>query len=247
MFLPSSKEAIHKAWLYRTLAAIYDSQTLASCLYFKGGTCAAMLDWLDRFSIDLDFDFVGKDVDLDIVRKEMEKIFAKLGLIIKDKSSKVPQYFLKYPVGVSLRNTIKIDATYPPPKANIYQPYRFADIDRIIYCQTPETMFANKLVAVLDRFEKYRSIAGRDVYDIHHFFLSGRGYTEAVIRERRSQTVEAFMKELTDFIDKRVSQKIIDQDINHLLAHDKFQKIRKILKREVLMFLRDELNRIKAK
>ena len=40
-------------------------------------------------------------------------------------------------------------------------------------CQTIETMFANKLVSVLDRFEKHHSIAGRDLYDIHQFFLQG--------------------------------------------------------------------------
>ncbi len=245
MFLPNPKEAIHKAWLYRLLSAIYDSQILAGFLYFKGGTCAAMLGWLDRFSIDLDFDFVGEDKDLGIVRNEMEKVFTELGLIIKDKSRKVPQYFLKYPaVGSSARNTIKIDATYPPPKSNIYAPHRFADIDRIIYCQTIETMFANKLVTVLDRWEKYHSIAGRDIYDIHHFFLNGRRYEEAVIRERRNQTSREFMKELVDFIDKKVSQTTIDQDINHLISPDKFQKIRQVLKKEVLMFLKDEAARI---
>lgn len=112
MLLPDSKQAIHKAWLYRLLAAIYDNQTLSGLLYFKGGTCAAMLGWLDRFSIDLDFDFVGKKEDL--------------------KTS----------------------------------------------------------------------------------------------------------------IDKKVNQKVIDQDINHLISADRFQKIRKVLKREVLMFLRDEVKRL---
>ena len=247
MFLPDPKEAIHKAWLYRLLAEIYDNPMLAGFLYFKGGTCAAMLGWLDRFSIDLDFDFVGKDTDLDVARNMMEKTFAKLGLIIKDKSRKIPQYFLKYPAKPGARNTIKIDATYPPPKSNIYQPYRFADIDRIIYCQTIETMFANKLVAALDRWEKFHSIAGRDIYDIHYFFLNGRRYEAAVIEERRKQAVGVFVKELVGFIDKKVNQTIIDQDINHLLSPDKFQKIRKVLKREVLMLLNDEIERISAK
>jgi len=46
MILPNPKEAIHKSWLYRLLSAIYDNQILADSLYFKGGTCAAMLGYL---------------------------------------------------------------------------------------------------------------------------------------------------------------------------------------------------------
>lgn len=245
MFLPNPKEAIHKAWLYRLLSAIYDNQILADFLYFKGGTCAAMLGWLDRFSIDLDFDFVGGKSDVNIVQKALEKVFVELELIIKDKSRRAPQYFLRYPAKPGMRNTIKVDTTFPPPKSNIYQPYRFNEIDRIIYCQTIETMFANKLVAPFDRWDKYHSIAGRDIYDIHHFFLNGYGYERAVIKERRNQRVETVILELIDFIDKKVNQKIIDQDINHLLSPDKFKIIRKILKKETLMFLKDELKRIK--
>ena len=59
MILPQPKDAVHKAWLYRILSGIYENAELANTLYFKGGTCAAMLGYMDRFSIDLDFDFVG--------------------------------------------------------------------------------------------------------------------------------------------------------------------------------------------
>ena len=202
-----------------------------------------MLGWLDRFSIDLDFDFIGQSHEIKEVKKELENVFRALGLMIKDQSKKTPQYFLKYPAKAGERNTIKIDATYPPPKANVYRPHRFIEIDRIIYCQTIETMFANKLVAVLDRWEKNNSIAGRDIYDIHYFFLNGFDYEKAVIKERRNQSAGEFIKELTVFINEKATQTIIDQDINHLLDPDKFQKIRKVLKKEVLMFLRDAAKR----
>ncbi len=64
MILPDRKDAIHRAWLFRTLSAIYDDVFLTNVLYFKGGTSAAMRGLLDRFSVDLDFDFVGDDKDL---------------------------------------------------------------------------------------------------------------------------------------------------------------------------------------
>jgi len=247
MLIPSPKDAVHKAWLYRLLSEIYDNPFLANVLYFKGGACAAMLGLLDRFSVDLDFDFVGKPNEISETEKNLEKIFKKLELKIKGKSRKVPQYFLGYPAEEKERNTIKIDITFPPPKANAYEPKEFTDIDRIINCQTVETMFANKLVALINRWEKNKSIAGRDLYDIHHFFLRGFRYNEKVIKERRGIAVLEFFKELSDFTEKHITETIINQDLNALLSPTKFQKIRKILKRETLMFLKDEINRLAKK
>lgn len=247
MILPDKKDAIHKAWLYRLLSAIYDNQFLAQQLYFKGGTCAAMLGWLDRFSIDLDFDYIGTKRDLTKSKKELEAVFNDLGLEIKDKSKNIPQYWLRYPALEQARNTIKIDATVPPPKHNKYQEFRLQDIDRIIQCQTKETMFANKLVALIDRFEKHESIAGRDLYDVHHFFMKGFSYDKDVIVERRKTSTPVFLKKLIDFIEKHFNEKIITQDLSTLLDYDKFRKIRKTLKKETLMFLRDELQRINNK
>jgi len=243
MILPNQKEAAHKAWLYRLLAAIYDNRILASALYFKGGTCAAMRGWLDRFSIDLDldFDYVADKAEIGAVRKNMEKTFKALGLTVKETSRRTPQYFLKYPAGADERNTIKIDATMPPPQANKYEAVELKEIDRIVMCQTVETMFANKLVALIDRYEKNDSIAGRDIYDIHHFFMNGFGYDKEVIKERRGTEVKQFFIELKKFIEAKITQTIIEQDINTLLPYDKFKKIRPVLKKETLLFLNDEI------
>jgi predicted nucleotidyltransferase component of viral defense system len=245
MQLPQPKDAQHKAWLYRILSAFYDDPYLANTLYFKGGTCAAMLGLLDRFSVDLDFDLVGERSDLVKTQKQMEKIFRDLGLEIKDQSKKVPQYFLRYPTKERERNTLKIDVAFPPTKANQYEAKRFSEIDRIITCQTPETMFANKLVALIDRYKQKEAIAGRDVYDIHHFFEQGLRYNKAVITERTGQTQEAFFRELIDFVEQMVSNDLIAQDLNVLLPYAKFKVIRKTLKQETLLFLKDELARLK--
>ncbi len=246
MILPNPKDAVHKAWMYRTLSAIADHQALASVLSFKGGTCAAMLGILDRCSIDLDFDYTGLKSELRELRKELESVWKDLGLEIKDKSKIGIQYFLKYPALKDQRNTLKIDATFPVPKSNEYQTIRFTEIDRIFTCQTKETMFANKLVALIDRFEKTGGIAGRDLYDIHHFFLQGFRYNESVIEERRKTAVIRFFKHLEKFIEKKITMTVIDQDLNSLLLRDRFQKIRKILKQETLMLVRDEIGRLKG-
>lgn len=244
MLLAKPKDALHRAWLLRLLAEIYDDAYLSEKLMFKGGTCAALRGQLNRFSVDLDFDCSAKKTELAKVRKKMEAVFGKLGLEIKDKSKNVPQYFLRYEAQARQRNTIKIDVTMPPVKANEYEKVRIGEIDRIVTCQTIETMFANKLVALIERYEKNKSIAGRDLYDIHYFFLQGFRYSSKVIKERRKKTVKFFLKQLIAFVEKYVTETVINQDLNMLLGPEQFQKIRKTLKRETLMFLKNELQNI---
>lgn len=244
MITPAAQDVKHKAWLFRLLSAIFDNAYLSSVLYFKGGTCAAMRGLLDRFSVDLDFDYVGGKEDIIRTQKAMEKIFQKLELEIKDKSQNAPQYFLKYDAPAGERNTLKVDISFPPPQANKYESVEIIEIDRIIKCQTVETMFANKLVALIERHERSDSIAGRDLYDIHHFFMQGFHYDGEVIQERRKQEITEFIGILIDFVKNKITQTIIDQDLNMLLEPKKFQRIRKILKQETLIFLQDELSRL---
>lgn len=245
MITLNPQDAIHKAWLYRLLIAVVDNTNLHK-LYFKGGTCASMAGFLDRFSVDLDFDYVGEHKDLAKVRLELEKIFKELDLKIDDASKKVPQYFLKYPTkDVSSRNTLKIDITFPPPQANVYEPVKLVDIGRVVVCQNISTMFANKLSAVLDRFKRHNSIAGRDIYDIHYFFLNGYDYNREVIIERNGLDLIDFFKELSAFISEHITETILNQDLNPLIPYERFNKLRKVLKRETLMFLDDEIKRLK--
>ncbi len=244
MLIPHPKDAVHKAWLYRTLTELADDTNLMGVFRFKGGTCAAMLEYLDRFSIDLDFDYVGKKEDISQIRKQLEKHFINLGLVIKDSSKFGLQYFLKYPAETHSRNTIKFEASFPVPRSNTYEAKYFSDIDRTLVCQTTETMFANKLVAILDRYEKHHSLAGRDIYDIHHFFLKGFQYEVEVIEERRQTSLKKFLGELVKFIEEKFTQTILQEDINTLVPIEKFHQIRKFLKGETLQLLNDEIMRL---
>ena len=232
--------ARHKVQLYRLLIEILDDPQLAAVCRFKGGTCAAMCGFLDRFSVDLDFDLVP-EYDQIVVEKRLYSIFNKLNLEIKDKSQHVPQFFLKYPAPLGARSTLKLDMLPNTTNSNSYDKAYLIDIDRYAVCQTRPTIFANKLVAALDRFERNGTIAGRDIYDIHHFFLQGYEYNTAVIEERRGTSVVEYLQELLIFIEKQVTQTIINQDLNVLLEPVKFQQIRKTLKTEVMMFIRDAI------
>jgi hypothetical protein len=101
-------------------------------------------------------------------------------------------------------------------------------------------MFANKLVAVTDRYAQHASIAGRDIYDIHHFFVQGYTYYGPVIQERTGLSPGEYLGELVGFIKKHVNQRIIDEDLNSLLPQRQFQQVRKILLPETLALLERE-------
>ncbi len=231
----------HEIYMHRLLTEILDDRYLSLNIFFKGGTCARMLNLIDRFSVDLDFD-LKKDADKKKCYLILNNIFKKLDLEIKDESKKALQFFLKYDSLKGERNTIKLEILDKIFKSNLYAPQHLRSINRTAICQTVETIFANKLVAIVDRFENGFSIAGRDIYDIHCFFMKGCNYRKEIIEERRKKDVKEYFIELKNFIIDKINDKILEEDLNVLLDYDKFKNIKKYLKQEVLNFLEREIN-----
>lgn len=236
----AQKRAFHKAQLYRLLIKLLDNPKIAPNIFFKGGSCSAMLGFLDRFSVDLDFD-LKKGANKKELRKELHQIFKDLDLIIKDESKKALQFFLKYQAPPGQRNTIKLEILDNPFHSVDYKPQRLREIDRTAICQTIESIFANKLVALTDRYKKRGALAGRDIYDIHYFFSHGFSYKKEIIEERIGKSYLVYLKQLKKFIQNKVTQKVINQDLNFLLPYKKFNAIRETLKTETLMLLEDEI------
>lgn len=244
---PTNKEqARHEAYMYRLLAEILDDKYLAINVFFKGGTCARMLGYLDRFSVDLDFD-VKEDVDKKRFRNTLCPIFKNLGFEIKDESKRALQFFLKYPASSGERNTIKLELLDKIYRVNKYEARYLSPIGRTAMCQTIDTMFGHKLVALMDRYEQGGSMAGRDVYDIHHFFLQGYDYNGGVITERRGISVLEYFQKLRQFINDKVTRRILEEDLNVLLEYEKFRQINKYLKKETLNFIDAEIENLKNK
>jgi predicted nucleotidyltransferase component of viral defense system len=237
MLEASQSQALHKSIMLRVLINILDDPFLSQNLYFKGGTCASMLGYLDRFSVDLDFDIKDKNV-IKEVQKILERIFSDTELVIKDKSNNTIQYFLKYEAPVNSRNTLKIDAIEVPHKYNKYEKILLPEINRFAICQNKSTLFTNKLVAIVDRYEKNNSIAGRDIYDIHHFLQQGFDINDELIKERRGVDTDVYLKDLEKFIENNISETTINQDLNFLLEPKKFNAIRKTLKDETLALIK---------
>jgi predicted nucleotidyltransferase component of viral defense system len=236
-------DIMHKSYLNRVLMEIIDRPRLAHNLAFKGGTCASMLGYLDRFSVDLDFDIL-KNADETILRDEFHQVFDHLGLQLTGEFEKVLFFQLRYPNSPgkrNMRNTLKVSGSNLVVNANQYKVQYFTEIDRLMNSQTIETMFANKLVAVTDRFAQHKAIAGRDIYDIHHFFVQGYSYHGPIIYERTGLEPKDYFRKLIDFINQHVNQTVINEDLNALLPNTLFQQIRKILIPETLSLLTREL------
>lgn len=238
MILIKQEDLLHKFQLLKLLTKIVDNPVLSYSIYFKGGTCAAMQGALDRFSVDLDFD-LGEGISTSKLRSRFASVFKKLDLTIENNNEKTLFYILKYHAPPNSRNTIKVSVYEEIIKANEYKPVFLPEIDRLVNCQTIETMFANKLVAPVDRYNKHQKIAGRDIYDIHYFFSRGYKFKKEIIEERMKIDVESYIKMLIDFIEKEITETILTQDLSTLLPNDRFQKIRKTLKSEVLIFLKN--------
>jgi predicted nucleotidyltransferase component of viral defense system len=237
------EDILHKSYLNRLLMEIIDRPVLAQHLAFKGGSCAAMLGYLDRFSVDLDFDIL-KNANEIVLRDEFHRVFEHQGLKITGEFDKVLFFQLRYPNDAGKRNSMKISGSNLVVHANQYKVQYFAEIDRLMNSQTIETMFANKLVAVTDRYKLQRSIAGRDIYDIHNFFIHGYSYHAGVIQERTGLEPKEYFGKLIRFIREHVNQTIINEDLNTLLPSTRFQQIRKIILPETLALLDREQKKI---
>ncbi len=237
-----SEDVYHKSQLHRLLIEIVDHPVLAHALAFKGGTCAAMLGYLDRFSVDLDFDALPGFNEKKLHSSFLE-VFNKLELTMLLAFDNPFFFQLRYENEPGKRCKLKLSAHTMEIRANKYQVQYFPEVNRYINCQTIETMFANKLVAILDRYKQHQSIAGRDIYDIHHFFIKGYHYQDNVIQERTNLTIPEFLKDLIVFIRKNINETIINEDLNSLLPKAKFQKIRKVLIPETISLLERELDK----
>lgn len=247
MILIKDSDVLHKFQLQQLLIAVVDDSYLSQYSAFKGGTCAEMSGFLDRFSVDLDFDAVGK-VDENKFRSCIDKITKKLGLIDDNKQSSASKasknkeslfFNFKYIAPQNQRNKLKFSFFENTVTSNEYETRFLSEINRTVKCQTLGTMVANKFVTPIDRYERHKEIEGRDIYDIYYFIQEGYEINEAVIKERTDLEFDEYIKKLVKFIDEKVTDKIIQEDLNMLLPLEKFSKIRKTLKQDTLLYLRN--------
>src|SRR3989344_5202768 len=176
MILPRREDVLHKAQLYRVLISFLDNPILSKSLALKGGTCAAMMGWLDRFSVDLDFDLMAGS-NKKTVLDEMKKVFSDLDMTIVSRARASLFFVVQYKAKPGLRNSLKI----------------------------------------------------------------------GVMEERTRKKAVSYLKKLSKFIEEKITEKIITEDLSFLLPPKTFQAVRKTLKRETIILVEDEVRRMMNK
>jgi len=158
----------HRMLLFKILKDIFESEVWKN-LAFKWWTASYFLYNLDRFSTDLDFDLIENEQEVD------EKIIEILKKYWEVK--KWNRLILSY---WNNETNIKIDINRKIWKSNKYELVDF--FGTTIKVQDKSTIFANKLVALIERF------TNRDIYDVYFFFQNMFDINEELIFERTWKT-----------------------------------------------------------
>lgn len=179
---------------------------------FKGGTAAMMFYNLSRMSLDLDFDLLEElsEEETDILKV----ILKKRGEIKEFRDKRFTLFFLldyeaNYP-------NIKVEFNKRLWKNNSYETVWFLGVE--IKIADKKTMFSNKLVALSER----KSLAARDLFDVHYFLKLGYPLNEKLIKERTDKTLSEYLIYLKKFIIKNYSSKNVLQGLGEIL--DESQK-----------------------
>ncbi|MEK7473076.1 MAG: nucleotidyl transferase AbiEii/AbiGii toxin family protein [Patescibacteria group bacterium] len=186
----------HKINLTNILIDIYKDNLLSSCLGFKGGTSAMLFHNLLRFSVDLDFDYLGDKNKINEVIKRMTSLLSKK-YTIKDQSSKYNTLFwlISYEKG---EHNIKIEISTRDNTYNHYNIKSFYGVN--IKVLDIKDMIAHKMVAFTER----PAVANRDLFDTH-FFLGTEYASEInydVIKKRTGKNPKEFYHYLLSFVKK---------------------------------------------
>jgi Domain of unknown function (DUF1814). len=155
----------HQLIMGRILKDIYSDTSISPLLGFKGGTCAYFFYNLPRFSVDLDFDFLGTS------EAEQKIIFEKILNILKQYGEIKDSYLKRFTIFALLSygdadHNIKIEINIREKAININDYFELKEYLGIsMLAAKKDYLFAGKLAALTLRKE----LATRDVYDIYFF------------------------------------------------------------------------------
>ena len=190
----------HKTHLTNILIDISKESGVGSVLGFKGGTAALLFYGLPRFSVDLDFDLIphweADSPRFQLFVGRMTKLLAAKYLL-KDQSTKYHTLFWLVSYGAGLTK-IKIEISTRDNSHNHYLATPFYGVN--IKVIDIKDMIAHKLITVMDR----KSLANRDLFDIH-YFLSSAWAAEInydIINRQTGYKPREFYLKLLDFVGK---------------------------------------------
>jgi len=230
----------HQLIMGQILKDIYTDTSISSYLGFKGGTCAYFFYGLPRFSIDLDFDLLADERDI------QKKVFQKLQKFLKKYGKIKNEYIKRYTIFLLLSygdadRNIKIEINTRKPVMNIrdfYEPKEYLGI--LMMVAKKDYLFSTKLTALTSRKET----AMRDVYDIYYFAKNNWDINRELIE---ATTGKKTKKHLTDCIAviKTIKNNQILHGVGELLSEKEKNWVKNNLKTEVIFLLKNYLSALK--
>lgn len=192
------QNAIYEVMQQITLAGLYRGGFFEKAAFY-GGTCLRIFHHLERFSEDMDFSLVDKNLPFNLedyfpaIKEEFKMLGRDIVITKKDKMqfSKIESAFLKedtsaYDIAFSTEKTIKIKI-----EVDTCPPMRFATEERLLLypysfmtrCFVLPDLYAGKMHALTFRTWKNR-VKGRDWYDFEWYVRNGIKLNFEHLRER---------------------------------------------------------------
>jgi len=218
--------------MVQMLKDIYSTGILAASLGFKGGTALYLLYSLPRFSVDLDFTFLGSE-SKDSVYDELGIILARYGTI-KERYIKKNTLFFLLSYGDEDRN-IKVEVSMRD-FGDIYGIKDYMGIG--LRVMRKEDMLSHKLCALLDRKE----IANRDIFDIWFMLKHAWAVNPALIKARMKMDLKEYLRKCIEAVNK-VNNSHILFGLGDLLGPDMKSWARLSLKKDALFLLENYKNK----
>jgi len=222
-----TKYSKNKNILLQLLKDIYSDMSIAPYLGFKGGTAALLFYGLNRDSVDLDFDLLNENKEIEIFEK-IQKIAKKYGSIVDSAIKKF-----------NLLNVISYSPGAPKIKIEVnrrqfgskYELKNLLGISMLV--MTQEDMCAHKLMAMHERIGK----TSRDIYDVWFFLEKLWPINKDIIEQRSGKSFEETLKEIVEQLKNMDNRHILD-GLGDFLTESQKDWARAKLRTETIFLLR---------
>lgn len=217
---------MHEETMKRLLQRIFESE-VGQYIAFKGGTLSYFFHYLDRFSTDIDLDLLDDSKEQEVAQK-LGDILILLGDVKDQKLGKSlhRRIFSYDEKGMN----IKVELNKRFWKDNTYESLPLDGLP--IFCMTQDCIFANKLVALSERF------ANRDLYDVYFFFTKKFPIKGSLITERTGLTTAKFIQKLINDLPKYFAENTILAGLGEVLTEKQKSRVKKSLLDEVVKLLK---------
>lgn len=212
--------------LSKVLLGLYKNASIAPYLWFKWGTCAMFFYGLPRLSVDLDFDFLGKEHKhiIPIITKTLET-FGK----IDDTQDKFYTLFYELNYGFGDKN-MKVEITKRWASGEfVLKNFLWENI----LVMKEEDLFTNKLIALLHR----KAVTNRDIFDIRFFLQKSVSINEDLLEKYIKKSSKSYLQEVYNFINHYDFRKILYW-LGELIDTEQKNFAKTKMKDQILWFLK---------